>query len=527
MSKPRIFTTMVGAAGDEVTGSCTLIRIECDNKVYHGMTDCGVVQGGDESRNFNFPVNAENLDFVMVTHAHADHFLMLPLLRGFKGKVYSTSEVFTYGRELLDDGANLYAQIAATTFGVSSGTYKAMLTELEKLKTRKNANELQRYQELLASTDEINSYALFSHEDVGEIAKHFHIVRPFENVKLFENVHMRFVPGTHQDGSGNVELYVGDYTENSVGVSFSGDIGPKDSFLYKPHNYIPNHMIQHCVMESLHGVEERTESPEEAYQNLKKLISKNVKKDNTIILVGFALDRIAKLVYAINRMRKETGLNVPVYLDTPLGYRQLIHYQNSYMSKDNCWFKDLGENPFDIRDIKVTNAYSKHVKAVTDKNAKVVITASAFGEGGRVIDYFDHYIQDDKAVFIFAGWISPECTSTVLCDAKEGKIVEIHGKNYVKHCKTIKISGFSSHGYMPEYLEYIERFPSLKSITLNHAKKDVKCELATKLQEFVTADIHIPETYDSEEHAFYCMTCDECKEITSMEGYDLFKDVLI
>ena len=93
MSKPKIYMTMLGAAGDEVTGSSTLLKIVYDKRTSYGLIDAGIVQGKSEIRNFSYPVLAENLDFVILTHAHADHFLALPLLIPSRNKP-SISTIF-------------------------------------------------------------------------------------------------------------------------------------------------------------------------------------------------------------------------------------------------------------------------------------------------------------------------------------------------------------------------------------------------------------------------------------------------
>ena len=87
MSKPRVYYTMAGGAGDEVTGSRHILRIEYNNKVLNIGVDFGIIQGENEYKNFMNPVKGESLDFILITHAHSDHFLGLPLLKGFKGKL--------------------------------------------------------------------------------------------------------------------------------------------------------------------------------------------------------------------------------------------------------------------------------------------------------------------------------------------------------------------------------------------------------------------------------------------------------
>src|SRR5690554_1177243 len=82
--------TFLGAT-DTVTGSRFLVR--------HGkasvLVDCGLFQGLKKLRERNwepFPVAPQDIDAVVLTHAHVDHSGYLPLLarRGFRGPVYCT-----------------------------------------------------------------------------------------------------------------------------------------------------------------------------------------------------------------------------------------------------------------------------------------------------------------------------------------------------------------------------------------------------------------------------------------------------
>ena len=50
-------------------------------------------QGPDLYVNQEIPVNASNIDYVFVTHAHIDHSGLLPLLysHGFRGQIFATT----------------------------------------------------------------------------------------------------------------------------------------------------------------------------------------------------------------------------------------------------------------------------------------------------------------------------------------------------------------------------------------------------------------------------------------------------
>jgi metallo-beta-lactamase family protein len=77
--------TFHGAAG-AVTGS--MHHLEVDGKQY--LLDCGMFQGRRkeaERLNRDFPVNAQEIDAMVLSHAHIDHSGRIPLLvkGGFTG----------------------------------------------------------------------------------------------------------------------------------------------------------------------------------------------------------------------------------------------------------------------------------------------------------------------------------------------------------------------------------------------------------------------------------------------------------
>ena len=78
----------LGAAGT-VTGSAHLVRTDAATV----LLDCGLFQGLKELRERNwreFPFDPDELDAVVLSHAHIDHCGRLPLLvrRGFRGPIY-------------------------------------------------------------------------------------------------------------------------------------------------------------------------------------------------------------------------------------------------------------------------------------------------------------------------------------------------------------------------------------------------------------------------------------------------------
>src|SRR3989344_6284039 len=99
--------TFYGAA-QTVTGSKYLLEVG-DFKL---LLDCGMHQGKrSEANGLNskFPINANEIDAVILSHAHADHCGMLPVLvrQGFKGKIYCTAATADIAKFILEDAAGI------------------------------------------------------------------------------------------------------------------------------------------------------------------------------------------------------------------------------------------------------------------------------------------------------------------------------------------------------------------------------------------------------------------------------------
>ena len=53
-----------------VTGSCHCLEVNGKNI----LIDCGLQQGRDEVNNEALPFHPGSIDFVLITHAHIDHY---------------------------------------------------------------------------------------------------------------------------------------------------------------------------------------------------------------------------------------------------------------------------------------------------------------------------------------------------------------------------------------------------------------------------------------------------------------------
>ncbi|MFZ3218823.1 MAG: MBL fold metallo-hydrolase, partial [Rhodoferax sp.] len=105
--------TFLGGA-DTVTGSKYLVR-HADRSL---LVDCGLFQGYKQLRlrNWNpLPIAPDQVDAVVLTHAHLDHSGYLPLLvkEGFAGHVYASPGTQALCKILLPDSGHLQEEDAA------------------------------------------------------------------------------------------------------------------------------------------------------------------------------------------------------------------------------------------------------------------------------------------------------------------------------------------------------------------------------------------------------------------------------
>src|SRR5579871_1021512 len=105
--------TFWGAAGS-VSGSMHLLEVG-NHKV---LLDCGLHQGRREEarqRNGHFPFHPNQIDAVILSHAHIDHCGNLPTLirQGFDGPIFCTPPTRDLLRVMLADSAKIQEEDAA------------------------------------------------------------------------------------------------------------------------------------------------------------------------------------------------------------------------------------------------------------------------------------------------------------------------------------------------------------------------------------------------------------------------------
>ena len=204
-----------------VTGSNFLV--EGAGKKF--LVDCGLYQGmsKEEMKNTEpFPYDINEIDFMLLTHAHIDHSGRIPKLykEGYRNKIYATNATCDLCAIMLPDSGHIQE------------------TETE----WKNRKRIRRGEELLIP--------IYDAETAAKSLELFKGVPYDQIIELDDDIHVRFNDAGHMLGSSTIEVWIRENGENKK-IVFTGDLGNSDIPLLSEPTMIED--ADFLVMESTYG----------------------------------------------------------------------------------------------------------------------------------------------------------------------------------------------------------------------------------------------------------------------------------
>ena len=331
-------------AAHEVTGSCHYISI--GNKKI--LIDCGMEQGADIYVNQEIPVNASEINYVFLTHAHIDHSGLLPLLyqKGFRGKVYSTKATKELCAIMLRDSAHIQ--------------------EAEAAWKNKKARRLGK------GTVE----PMYSFEDVEGIMNLFVSCDYHQIIQVCNEIEIRFVDAGHLLGSASIEIWLLE-DNNKRKIVFSGDIGNKNRPLIKNPEYIKE--SDFVVMESTYG-NRNHEVVEDYAKLLADVVRRTFKRGGNVVIPAFSVGRTQELLYYFRKIKTEHMLpefeNFEVYMDSPLAVEATNVFHQSISScfdEEALGLIEKGINPISFSGLKTAVSVEESKLINTIKKPVIII----------------------------------------------------------------------------------------------------------------------------------------------------------
>lgn len=455
-------------AAREVTGSKHLIITKHGKKI---LLDCGIYQGkGLETDSLNKKIgfNPQDLDHVILSHAHIDHSGLIPYIYklGFRGSVICTNATRDLCALMLADSG--YIQESDTrTFNKKRG--RQGLPSVDPIYTK---------------ADAIACMEVF----IGVPAK-----RKF---KIDEFTTVRFTPTGHMLGGGVVNLEV---IENGVPkrIAYTGDIGRPTNRILGPPEHFPQADI--LIVESTYGDRLHSSIDNSERELLDILIKTCVTKRGKLIIPSFSVGRTQEIVYSLNNFYNAGKLpKIDVYVDSPMA----VNATDIFRLHPECFNENILEvmetdpDPFGFNSLFYVKQHEDSKRLNHIKKPCVIISASGMMEAGRVKHHIANTISDPKNTILAVGYCAPSTLGARIL--RGDKIVSIHGHEYEVKAEICRIDSFSGHGDYAEMIEFLncQDKDKLKQVFIVHGDYKAQQAYRIKLEEEGYTNLKIPELGD-------------------------------
>jgi metallo-beta-lactamase family protein len=451
-----------------VTGSNYLI--ETRNTKF--LIDCGMFQGSKTINRMNyepFTFNPEEIDFMVLSHAHIDHSGRIPKLtkKGFKGNIYATKATTDLCSIMLPD----------------SGHIQEMENKWDNRKRRRSGEKLRE--------------PLYTVKEAEESLKYFKPVLYNQKIKLSEEVTLRFRDAGHILGSSIIELWIKEDNKETKLV-FSGDLGRSDRPILRDPSIIDE--ADYLIVESTYGNKLHHPSEDDA-KELISIINTTVKRGGNVVIPSFAVERAQDIIYELNKYYTEYTktedqdfLSVPVYIDSPL----TVSATEIFLRNPDCFDEDtlilinIGNNPLDFHNLKFTRTVEESRQLNISKESKVIISASGMCTAGRIKHHLKHNLWRKESSIVFVGY---QASGTLGRRIKEGeKVVKIFGEEIKVNAEIYSLEGFSGHADREGIIRWIKSFKNKpQKIFVVHGEEEATEEVSKKIEEELNIKTHIPE----------------------------------
>lgn len=459
-------------ADREVTGSCHYISFGEKNL----LVDCGMEQGPDLYVNQEIPVNAAEIDYVFVTHAHIDHSGLLPLLynHGFRGQVFATKATCELCNIMLRDSAHI----------------QEFEAEWKNRKARR------------AGRPEVTP--LYDMNDAIGVLGHFVSCEYREKTVICDGLSVRFVDAGHLLGSASIEMWITEAQEDAEPVTkkivFSGDIGNGNRPLIKNPDYIED--ADYVVMESTYGNRNHEAPPDYAVM-LADVMRDTFGRGGNVVIPAFSVGRTQEMLFFMRRIKTELLLpeyqNFEVYIDSPLAVEatNIFHKNVSECFNENARSMiELGINPirFDGLRVAVSSEESKMINF--DSRPKVILSASGMCEAGRIRHHLKHNLWRSDSTILFVGFQVPGTLGSALLGG--AKTAKLFGEEIDVRAKIVNLPGISGHAGRDNLTRWIGAFKEAPmKVFVVHGEESVAESFAEHVKSEVGFDAVAPYSGDA------------------------------
>jgi len=422
------------------------------------LIDCGLFQGLKDLRLRNWaplPVDAADVDAVVLTHAHLDHAGYLPRFAkiGFRGPIFCTPATLDLCGILLPDSGYLQEEEAE----------------------RANRKGYSKHDPALP---------LYTRLDAVQVLDQFEAVPFARNFDLGDGLTARFDHAGHILGASFITI-----TGHGLKLVFSGDLGrPRDPILFAPSRI---RGADYLLVESTYG--DRDHIDEDPIDEFAGIIRRTAARGGTIVIPANAVGRTQLVLHYLHRMKQERRIpDIAVWLDSPMATDATDLYVQHpglhQLTAARC------KEVFGIARI----ANSVEESRAIDANAapKIIISASGMATGGRVLHHLKRFAPDHRNAILFAGFQAAGTRGAALRDGADA--IRIFGRNVEVRADVHFIDGLSAHADYEEMLSWLRGFDTAPRCTfIVHGEPAAAAALDARIQQQLGWNTRVPEYLQS------------------------------
>ncbi len=446
-----------GATG-EVTGSLYVITAG-DHKI---LLECGLVQGGKENEQRNrdpFPFAVDDIDAVVLSHAHIDHSGRVPLLvkRGYSGPVFVQNASKALCEIMWPDSGHLNEKDA----------------EWQNRKRRRKDQPLIK--------------PLYTLEDAEESLKQLRGVAYGDELTVVPGLTLRFFDAGHILGSAIVELT---YTDDagSRTLVFSGDLGYRDAPVMDPPALLPQADV--VLLESTYG--DRLHRPfDETMDELTAVFESAKAARGNVLIPAFTVGRTQDLLYLMAENYQRWHLDDwQIYLDSPMAIEATAvysQYRHLYGVKLFGPDSTLPELP----NFHQTLTPQESMRINEIESGAIVIAGSGMCSGGRILHHLKNNAWRSECHLVIVGFQAYGTLGRRLVEGAE--TIKLFGEDIRVRCQLHTIGGLSAHGDQADLMTWYGAFENRPPVYLVHGEAEAQQALAKKMQGELGAPVSIAE----------------------------------
>jgi KH/beta-lactamase-domain protein len=428
--------------GVKQVGRSCFVVVTPETKV---MLDCGINPGEMSGLDayprldwFNFDL--DDLDAVVISHAHIDHQGFLPTLfkYGYRGPVYCTEPTLPL----------------------------MTLLQMDSVKIANNNG----------------TYLPYSSRDVNEVIKHC-ITLPYgKPTDISPDVTITLNNAGHIMGSATVHLNI----SGAHNILYSGDYKyAKTQLLDSAVSIYPR--VETLITESTYGnTTDVMPDQQSVYRGFTESINKTLTDGGKVLIPVPAVGRAQEIMLVMAKEMKEGRLiESPIYIEGMISEASAIHMSYAhYLGSDVRKSVSQGINPFQSEYFTMISGYGKRDDILNDENPAIVMATSGMLEGGPSVEYFKELAPNPKNKIMFVSYQINGTLGRRVLDGVMSEVSMMDKSGKVKvvpvRCQTQKIDGFSGHSDFNQIMNFVSRIRP-KRVLVNHGEKSKSENVASAI----------------------------------------------